>query len=199
MQQHPIKEQKNMSARKCNCTPRHIQSNRVVCRTQSGRAPCNANAATLAKTVSKGQVGLKGFDQACPQRSDIRPNETAADRNRLRPILNPHVRHASAFWPKDRERPARSETSLNNVAVKRVFFPKPPPAADAPRTLPDLYWQAPQLILPDGVRCSNFTQVCAIPREHQMRLLAEEVAKMRDNGIDIPCNCAPVLDASLCH
>lgn len=182
-----------MSGRKCNCTPRQFRTNRVVCKDAVSGLPCSVNAATLAKPASTGKTGIRGDDQICPSR----PYRSAL-RNQLNPQLSTRVRHASNYWAQNKKRPGLTQTSLNSIAVKRVFFPNPPKPEGAPRELPQLYWQAPQVIIPEGTRCGNFGRNCVIPREHQMRLLAEEVAKMRNNNVELPRDCAPVLDYSLC-
>lgn len=179
-----------MSTQTCNF--RQLRTNRTVCKNPASGLPCSVNASTVAKAPSTGKVGAKveGI-MICPQR----PYRSAI-RNRLNPTIKLHLRHASTLWAPDKQNPGRSQTSLNNIAVKRVFFPTPPPVEGAPRELPQLYWQAPQVIIPEGANCSNFRN-CTISRVDQMKYLAEEVAKMRNSGADLPCNCAPILDYSL--
>jgi len=154
--------------------------------------PCSVNAATVAKAASTGNLGARVEGTICPQR----PYRSAI-RNQLNPTIKPHLRHASVFWAQDKKHPGRSQTSLNNIAVKRVFFPTPEPVPGAPRELPQLYWQAPQVIIPEGASCGRFGSNCTIPRADQMKYLASEVSKMRNSGVELPRNCAPVLDYSL--
>jgi len=186
-----------MSLRKACCKPRSVRYDRTDRRAHGG-TPRSANAPVLAQPANNNSVDLKVNDFAFKQKSDRCPNRTAR-RDKIDFSLNPHVRHVSCIWALNKTRPYLTRNSLNSIAVNRVFFPTPPPAPGAPRELPQLYWQAPQLILPAGVRCTNFVPgTCEIPRQDQMRYSAEAVAKARECGVDAVQAAAAATDFLHC-
>lgn len=183
--------------RRCHCSHRQFRTNRRPQRTQRSGLPCSTNAATLAKAPSKSKSDLKVHDFAFEQRSDRRPNE-AGLRNQRSPGYVPGLRHASHIWAHNKQNPSLTKTPLSSIAIARAYFPRPEPEEGAPRQLPIPYYDAPAVILPDGVRCSNFTGACAIPAQDRRRMLAEAVAKKRNRGEPITTVSALDLDFSLC-
>ena len=178
----------------CGCNFRQFRQTRQVQRVTGTSLPCGVNAATLAKPASRGSIGAKVDNFAFPQKNDRFPNETGL-RSPIELSYNPRVRKASTFWARNKKNPSLTRTPLNSIAVNRAYFPRPAAPAGAPRTLPPAYYDAPAVILPANVRCSNFTSNCVIPRQNQLQMIAEEVVKARDRGDNI-C-CAPTLDFSI--
>jgi hypothetical protein len=181
--------------RKSCCSARFVRFDRTN-RLAHGHTPRSADAPVLAQAPNTNSVNLKVNDFAFVQKNDLCPNRTAR-RDKIDFSLNPHVRHVSCIWPLNKKHQYLTRNSFNSLAVNRVFFPTPPPVPGAPRQLPELYWQAPQLILPAGVRCNNFTGVCGLPPQDQQRYIALAVARARNRGEDItqppPLNLCPSL------
>jgi len=153
------------------------------------------NAATLAKPASKGRTNLKVHDFSFKQRSDRRPNQVGL-RSQLNLSYKPRIRHASYFWARNKQNPSLTKTSLNNIAVNRAYFPTPLTEPETSRQLPIAYYDAPAVILPEGVRCTNFAGSCQIPFEDRQRMLAERIAKKRNAGQEIE---AADLEVNLCN
>ncbi len=184
-----------MQKSNCNCTFHQFRQTRQVQRVTNARGlPCGVNAATIAKPASKGNIGAKVDNFAFVQKNDRFPNETGI-RNSIELSYNPRIRKASTYWARNKKHPSFTRTPLNSIAVNRAFFPCPPAPEGSPRQLPPAYYDAPAVILPANVRCSNFTNQCVIPRQNQLQMIAVAVAKARDEGEAI-C-CAPSLDFSV--
>lgn len=183
--------------RSCGCRHRQFRTSRQQFRSTHTNAPCGSgSAASLARGAQRGvsqRADSAGFKQA---RGDLAPNHTAR-RNRPLFDVKPNIRTASTYWALNKSQPSLTKTPLSSIAYRRAYFPRPESTGDAPE-LPIPYYNAPAVILPQGVRCAGAGAPCQIPFEHRQRMLAKAVADMRERGEPVSENIANVLDFSQC-